>query len=361
MRSAVKPREQFLPANGLPPGVYFGLDEDEYHADRALGSTDIRGIRDDLERWWRGSRFNPDLDERRLYARVTKATVLGKAMHKLVLEGRDVFEGFYVRRPDDIDGATPAEKGALTKRYKAELLSHQFLLHGDEWDLCERTGGLIERHPDLSTVLVGAMREVSVFWMRADGIMCKARYDLLKASGIGDLKSIENQFGKPLDRACLDDFLTFRYDIQAEHYLQGRAQMRGLFARGNVFVMTEQGIEAAEQSNVADAKQAFRLVEACAATDYHFRNEDTEVDWFYGDRPRYGFQFIFVQKSVPGVYSFVLSPGNGYLNDARYDIEVAMAHYRTAIANGVDKPPPAQWRVHELAHEEAPAWWQYRR
>ena len=28
-----------------PPGIYFGLDEDEYHADPSLGSSDVRRLR----------------------------------------------------------------------------------------------------------------------------------------------------------------------------------------------------------------------------------------------------------------------------------------------------------------------------
>src|SRR6516164_2883887 len=135
---ANKHDELRAPEAGLPPGIYFGLPAVDYHADPALGSSDIRAMRKDIDRWWRGSRFNPDESERALYQRDTKALVLGKAMHTLVLEGRAEFEAGYVRRPDDPPGSGGTDKAQLTKRAKKDLLAGQHLLHGEEWDLCER-------------------------------------------------------------------------------------------------------------------------------------------------------------------------------------------------------------------------------
>jgi len=356
MQQALKHDVLRVPDVGLAPGIYFWLPEAAYHADPALGSSDIRAMRADLDRWWRGSRFNPNAAERELYARkTTKATEIGKAMHKLVLEGREEFEALYVRRPDDPEGSTGTDKALLTKRAKKELvLDGQTLLKGDEWDLCERTAGLIERHPDLATALVGGMNEVSVFWRRtADGVMCKARFDRLKPNGVGDIKSIENERGHPLERACIDAFLSYRYDMQAEHYLEARAQMRVLVARHKVFM--PEAIH--EDQSLAANELAFR----CAETDYHIRG-DNGVEWFHRDRMGYAFQFIFVQKSVPGVFSFVLSPGNGYLDDAHRDIEEAIDSYTEMLREvGPGSAPLPQWRIAELAYEEAPAWWRYRR
>lgn len=363
MRSgnAAQAREQFMPAAGLLPGVYFNLDEEAYHADPALGSSDIRAMRADLEAWWRGSRFNPDAGERKLYEYSSTARKLGTAMHKLVLEGREAFERIYVRRPDDPPYASASDKGVATKRFNATLMSHQHSLKGDEWDLCERTGRLIERHPDLATAFVGGMREVSVFWVRPDGIRCKARFDLLKAGGVGDLKSIENERRWPLDAACVDQFLRYRYDIQAEHYLEGRAAISRGVLSGRAFMVTDQGIEPVQSSNLVTAAAARELIDACASTDFHYRANDGGTAWYQGNGRRYAFQFVFVQKAVPGVFSFIVSPGNGYLDDARQDIELALRRFRAALAQGLDQPPPLQWRLGELAHEEAPAWWAYRR
>jgi len=360
-QAAIRRQELSLPEAGLAPGIYFWLPEIQYHADPALGSSDIRAIRKDIDRWWRGSRFNANEAERALYQRDSKALIIGKAMHTLVLEGRDKFETFYVRRPDDPPGSNATDKAQLTKSAKRDLLAGQHLLHADDWELCARTADLIERHPDLATALVGGLNEVSVFWRRNDGVMCKARFDRLKPNGVGDIKSIENQYDRSLDAACVNAFLTLRYDMQAEHYLEARSQMRLLTARNAINVVTPDGIMHPETCGSVGSRTAHQLALDCANTDYHIRGDDG-VEWFHGDRPGYAYQLIFIQKSVPGVYSFFLTPENAYLSDARQDIEIAIGSYIDMLRTvGPGNAPLPQWRVRELAYEEAPAWWQYRR
>src|ERR1017187_4825962 len=102
----------------LVPTAGFGLDEVHYHLDPAVGSTDIRRLRRSApdyywHSWMHPSR--PPVDE----VKPTPARLLGKAMHKLVLEGQAAFDRLYVRRPDDEDGATSADKSAVTKAVNA--------------------------------------------------------------------------------------------------------------------------------------------------------------------------------------------------------------------------------------------------
>jgi len=137
--------------------------------------------------------------------------------------------------------------------------------------------------------------------------------------------------------------------------------MRLLTARNAINVVTPDGIMHPEACGSVGSRAAHQLALDCANTDYHVRGEDG-VEWFHGDRLGYAFQFIFVQKSVPGVFSFFLSPGNGYLDDARQDIEIAIGSYIDMLHTvGPGNAPLPRWRVRELAREEAPAWWQYRR
>ena len=356
---------EMLPAAGLGPGIYFNLSEDRYHQDSALGSSDIREIRKDPETWWRASGLNPDAAERAAYQWSTKATVLGTAVHKLVLEGRAPFELAYARRPDDAPGSSPSEKGALTKQANAAArASNRISLHGDEWLLCERTAGLITAHPDLATALNGGANEVSVIWRRPDGIMCKARFDRLKVHGIGDIKTIENEHKKALPAACRYDVASRRYDMQAEHYLEARAQFRALVRAGLVFMVDVHGQpERAVDSSIVGATSCLTLATECATTSRHERDEQGTVFWTNGDgeadvEPGYAFQFVFVQKSSPGVWSCTLSPGNDILQVARMHIEEAIATYRNLsriVSPG--KPWPPQWRVEELDPSELPAFW----
>src|SRR5712672_2748476 len=101
-----------LSKSSHPDGLYFGMPEDEYHDDDALGSTDVRMLIRGPEEYWYRSAMNP-----RRPKGGTEATVYGTAVHKLLLEGPDAFDAVYSRRPDDPDWASPTDKGAITKRH----------------------------------------------------------------------------------------------------------------------------------------------------------------------------------------------------------------------------------------------------
>lgn len=346
---------------GLAPGIYFRLPENVYHLDAALGSTDIRGIVADPQQWWKGSKLNPNAEERKAYRNITKATVLGSAMHKMVLEGFDAFKRVYVRRPDDPKGASAAEKGALTKASNAKLLQGQWQLHGKEWDIVMRTEQLIRSHPDLAQSLSGGQNEVSVFWERPDGVRCKCRFDRLKPHGIGDLKSIENEKRRRLEDAALADIGWYGYDIQAAHYLEGRAQMKALFGAGKVFVVNvHRDIEDAFTSTMPFAGVCCDFAAECAATETHRRiktpDGQLEVEWSGGDYDnRYQFIFIFVQKSAPGVWAGVLAVEENILAEAHYDIERAIGVYvKNAAATEPGKPWGPAWRLRHISDGDLP-------
>ena len=76
-------------------GVYFDLDEDDYHGDPALGSTDLRRLLASGPDYWWGSPLNPNAPERTSSPQQER----GRALHKLVLEGNQAFSVRYVRQP----------------------------------------------------------------------------------------------------------------------------------------------------------------------------------------------------------------------------------------------------------------------
>src|SRR5260370_36503063 len=103
--------------------------------------------------------------KRGLYAfdEETKATVLGTALHCYTLDGREVFAGKYRRRPDDLPGASPSDKAAVTKQANAEAkLRNEISLHGDEWEFCETSDDLMADHEVLTHLFVGGHHAVSV-------------------------------------------------------------------------------------------------------------------------------------------------------------------------------------------------------
>lgn len=319
-----------------PIGIYYFMSNDEYHQDPAIGSSNIRAILKSPREFWLTSHMNPRRD---LYVDDDKdSTVVGTAIHTYLLDGVAAFHDAYIRRPDDAPGATPGEKGAATKKFKATLSSHQTMLDGDDWGLVEHTHSVITTHPDLVDLFDGADTEVSVFWVNGAGIRCKARFDLMKPRGIGDLKSIANEKRDPLHIACKYAIKRNRYDIQAAHYLEGRRQLPRLFKQEKVFL-----IDRGENKPLADTAIGQ------AGLIYNRLREVAKSKEF-------AFQFIFVAKSLPMSWACTLSPQNPMIENANTDIERAFQLYLGGVeVFGTDGQPwPEDWRLEELHVDDMP-------
>lgn len=256
------------------PGIYFGLDAETYHADPALGSTHLKRLLTSGPDYWWHSALNParpvDNDD-------TPSLIFGRAVHAMVLEGLDALRGFYERAPEpdgllvtDADltawlDANPDAVAALgekiprTKAGKVALITRidptvrildvikeaaeeagRTILSADDFDRILAAGTMIRANPALGQAFAGGVSEVSIFWNHipeggGEPIRCKCRFDYLKVRAIGDLKSIRNVMGLPFDAACRRAIATYRYDVQAAHYMAGRAQLPGFVADGKVF------------------------------------------------------------------------------------------------------------------------------
>lgn len=309
------------PAPRIEDGIYIGLPAEQYHADPALGSSGLRDLLKGPNLFWHKSRMNP----RRPKDKDTPAKILGTATHTLLLDGKAAFEATYVRGPygDEDEDLTSAEKSALTKAAKAKLMKGQELLAQADYDFVLGCKEVIDNDADLRGCLDGGLAEVSIFWTRGDGVRCKARHDMLKMRAIGDLKTIANERERPLDQACLLDINTYRYDIPAEHYMEGRRQMLALLEAGRLFAGSEMapliGTGPAAKSRAQQETMAF-LVKVCA-------------------HRLFAFQLVFIpKKGAPDAWSCVLSPGNPILDNARNDIEIAIETYKRAMKDfGPDK------------------------
>lgn len=335
----------------LPDGVYLGLHEDRYHADEALGSSNIRDLLKGPNVFWHKSSMNRNKRPEKL----TESKIFGKGMHKLLLEGRGAFKETYVRRPDDDDDASTADKSALTKAAKKNLKHNQFLLKGAEYDFIGEVKAIIDTDPDLVGCLDNALTEVSVFWTRKDGLRLKSRMDVLKLRGYGDIKSIANEREYEMGQACRYAFTQYRYDMQIEHYNEGRAQLMPLVVKSKIyFGMTP----ATDIEHTAATKRAIKFLQEIAAQE------------------TFAAQLVFVPKlgndnagtKAPDAWSCVISPKNPGLKASRDDIETALMIYRDAVKKyGTDSERmdpqtgemvPNRWlpgrSVSELAWEELP-------
>lgn len=311
-----------VPAKLFADGVYFGLDEDTYHADPALGSTDIRRLFYSPAEWWWHSKLNPLRPE----DTETKFKEFGKAVHKLALEGREAFDAEYQREYVGRDLLVTmdhlkrwlGERGQKCPAKKAEAVSLALaldpsvmiedeikrvaeeagmtILPAEVYDRAIISGTLIAKNPDLEKAFQDGMPEVSVFWTEVvEGVevRCKARFDYLKVRGVGDLKSTSNSKQMDFAALCRIRFAERRMDLQAAHYMRGRQFLAQHVVDGLV-------------------------------------NGEHNEEWLarVAAQSEYGFVFVYFQSDgAPSTWATSLSPGNPILDTGRQHRDLALASY----------------------------------
>lgn len=306
------------PLKPLEPGVYIGLNEDAYHRDPALGSTNLRQILSSTPDYWWTSWMNPMKPD----DKDTKDRKRGRAIHKFVLEGGEAFHAKYMRRPDDDEGASPADKAALTKKTNADAKAkNKEALHADDFDRIMISGQMIVANPHLSKAFQDGMPEVSVFWEREDGVRCKIRIDYLKLRAISDLKSIANILNIDFVAACRREIRFRKAPIQACHYLDGRVLLKKFVADGAVHGVDHDS----------------SLLKKLAASD------------------EYAFTWVFFQaKGAPLTWGTKISHGNSLLDEARDQIEDAIDKFKANREQFGTSPWVIAEPLSELHSEDLP-------
>lgn len=264
-----------MPATNLmPSGLHFGVPEDRYHADHALGSGSIRDLATCPMYYWLDSYMNPLRRE----AGESQALVIGRAIHKMVLEGPQAYSDTFkvipspadypealvttddvkseLRRlglkltgnkPELIERLREADPGAVffddvKADFDRSCTAGVTPLKADEHEEVIRIAGAVARNPRIRPAFQGGRSEVTLFWER-DGVPCKARLDYLRLGQvngrptaiISDLKSYANALGKPPERAVLDAIANTRLDVQAAHYLEGARRIPEWIRAGKVY------------------------------------------------------------------------------------------------------------------------------
>ncbi len=238
-----------IDAGKISDGVYFGLDSEIYHRVPALSASGIKNLLISAPDFWYCCPWlNPNyVDED------SEAKSVGRAYHKRILEGRDVFYGDYaptfepptdcLRTVDDIKDALIKCGVEKPKGLKPDLIDQLFAIqpgalvldqlrtdynvehHGKEFlshDLIERieiAAAMIEAHPEISKCFSGGYPEVSVIWTDG-GIRFKARIDYLKPKAFVDLKTFGNFLSKPIDSAIISSMASGKYHIQFAFYMR---------------------------------------------------------------------------------------------------------------------------------------------
>jgi hypothetical protein len=295
------------------PGIYIGLPEAIYHRSPALGSSDVRRILVSAPDYWWHSPMNPlrPADD------PTPAMKFGRAVHKCVLEGTAAFTQLYA--PCDYPGNI---KAGIEER-KRILADLREPIKRDEWDQIMLAHAMISKNPYLAEAFTGGVSEVSIFWEQ-DGILFKCRHDYMKIRATTDLKSIRNSRGIDFVKCCQNRFAEARYDIQAQHYMHGRSQMKRLYEAGLVF-------------------------------------GDCDPDWLKRAATTKEFAFVYVYWQADGApitWSMTLSPGNPILDIGRQHIEVALNRYKMFMERfGTDQAWVLADPPQELDLNDLPAWY----
>lgn len=345
-----------IPHDGLEPGIYFGLSDSAYHADPALGSTDIRRLLtapSEFHYSWAG---NPDREQQE----DTEALTFGRAVHRLVLEGTQAFEAEYAPKPDGPDVLVTAAdmqawlrgRGLLDKGSKEALADRilaidprvkiqdvivaehkrngRRILTDAAYRRIMLASAYITKNPHLSRSFSGGHSEVSVFWVRR-GIRLKCRFDYLRVikwqerrcAVISDLKSFGSRIkpGQALAQAVTEAAGGYRH--QPAHYMDGLFHAKKLIHQGL----------------------------------YH---GDVDLDWLQKVETAQTMLFAFVfYKSAGSPYAQakILQRENPILESARVDIERALDVFHSyhqhfgAAGPWVTLDPPE-----ELSIEELPRW-----
>lgn len=271
------------------PGIYFDLPEDDYHADPAIGSTDLKQLLTNPTRYWWKSQYAATFREvveaktAEENEKVSRAKAFGSCVHAVTLEGMEAFNARYFvppPKPDDLlttieqmrtaitDAGLWAESGLVKSAARIEYVKACRALGigplADDWALeVERqrdgreivspgwavTLSLIARQLDSprashggksirERVLSNGHAEVSVFWTTEDGVRCKARFDYLRVKSIVDAKTFAARDDVEVIRAFCMGIRNFGYALQAEHYRDARAQIGGLLDAKFVYQAT---------------------------------------------------------------------------------------------------------------------------
>jgi len=315
----------------IPLGLHFGLDAERYHADPALGSTDLRRLAKNPHNYWYYSWMNP----KRPRDRQTEAQIRGSAMHKIVFEGLPAFLDRYLVGEDQGDMST-AERMASTKALNVRALAEgKTPIKYEDYERGVIAAAMITEAPELATAFTGGASEVSFFWMR-DGLRFKARFDYLKCTsrssgmtaGIGDLKTVANQYENDFEQECRNRIGRDHLDAQAAHYLEALKLVPAAIEEGLVN----------------------NWVPAAGVVDLISRLSQAR---------RFGWQWVFHQtEGAPITLSWSLSPANPMVEVGQRVIACGVENYRLCMAAfGVNKMWALRQQVREIDIEGMPAWY----
>lgn len=265
--TAVSPISQQV--EQLPVGIHFGIPDEVYFAQDALGSTDRKKLAIDPVEWQFDRLHGEDKD--------TKAKIWGSALHSRVLEGEKAFRSRYGVLPEkaEIVGlldtipdlkawlkAEGAEFKASANKPELIQLVQKLDPKAPIWDAIK--GEFEARYPEdrrLTADMADGI-EVAASWLQnaeklrslmengtfkfgapevtivyeIDGVRLRARFDYVLPGVLIDLKTYRpwSNAAEPV-KPIVQAIGNYRYDLQAAAYFEAFEAARALWLQGTVF------------------------------------------------------------------------------------------------------------------------------
>lgn len=189
----------------MKPGIYPDLPETDYHALDYVSSSGL-------------ARIDRSPAHYRVPIQSSPSMVLGSLVHCLVLEP-DLFDERYAVAPD-CDRRTKA--GKETWQAFMDASDGLTLIKPQEHEQAQAMAKAVADHQDAMDILMRSHEhEVSLIWDE-DGARCKARCDIVTATGACDLKTTRDASPGGFSRAIA----SYLYHQQAAHYLRGLAALK---------------------------------------------------------------------------------------------------------------------------------------
>ena len=263
---------KFIKERAHAPGIYLDMPEEEYHADPSFSTSGTKLMTISPLDYWVNSPLNPDYEPR-----TSAALDLGKAYHKMILEGPEAFDGAFCIAPDKtdypdaLDGAEALRAKCKELELKAsgsiadmcgrireadpavelwpdikaifeEERGERVPLTKDQWKGLKLVQAVLARMENAAKALRGGVSEVSIFWTEY-GIPMKARLDKLQPQGIVDLKTFGNVMNKEIISAVAGEIAKHRYYLQPPIYMRALGAAKQMYADyGDKVVHGEAGL-----------------------------------------------------------------------------------------------------------------------
>lgn len=178
---------------------------EQYHADPAVSASHLHAVAKSPYHYW--SRY---LDPNRSPVEPTAAMRIGSLVHCAVLEPEDLLQRYGVCGPRNIKaGKEQAERMAAAG---IEAVTQS------DMTLALSMAASVRVHPAASALLAQGKAEQSFWWDDAStGLRCKCRPDWYDGATVVDLKTTADASPAAFARSAA----TFRYHVQASHYLAG--------------------------------------------------------------------------------------------------------------------------------------------